>query len=53
MTLSCADLRWNELNLIIFKLRSLNFSMEGTKKMLYQERCEVLNKNVVLLARDF
>ena len=53
MTLPCADLRWNELTLIRSKLRSLNFSVEGIKKMSYQERCEVLNKNVVLLSRHF
>ena len=53
MTLSCADLRLNELILIIPKLRSLNLSMEDFKKMSYQERCEVLNKNVVLLVRHF
>ena len=53
MTLSCADLRWNELILIISKLNSLNIRMEDIKKMTYQERCETLNKNVVLVARHF
>ena len=53
MTLSCAGLRWNELTLIVSKLRYLNFSMENIKKMSYQERCEVLNNNVVLVARHF
>ena len=53
MTLSCADLIWNELILTISKLRSLNFSMKDIKKMSYQERCEILNKNVVLVERHF
>ena len=39
MTLSCADLRWNELVLIISKLNGDNFSVEQINKMTYFERC--------------
>ena len=41
-TLSCADLRWNELIEIIAKLNSLNLTDDDT-----------LNKNPVLVARHF
>ena len=44
VTLSCADLRWNELILIISKLRSLNFSVENIKEISYQERWESIKQ---------
>jgi len=47
MTLSCADLRWNELVEIITKLQGNDISEED-----YQ-RTEILNSNPVLLARHF
>ena len=53
MTLSCADLRWNELVLIISKLNGDNFSDEQINKMTYFELCNYLNTNPVLLARHF
>ena len=53
MTLSCADLRWNELIGIISKLNSLNLSDNDINNMSYQERCDTLNKNPVLVARHF
>ena len=53
MTLSCADLRWNELVEIIPKLNRLDFSDDVIKNMTYQERCNTLNKNPVLVARHF
>ena len=53
MTLSCADLRWNELVEIILKLNRLDFSDDVIKNMTYQERCNTLNKNPVLVARHF
>ena len=53
MTLSCADLRCNELVEIISKLNRLDFSDDVIKNMTYQERCNTLNKNPVLVARHF
>ena len=53
MTLSCADLRWNELIGIISKLNSLNLSDNDISNMSYQERFDTLNKNLVLVARHF
>ena len=53
MTLPCADLRWNESIMITSKLNSLHILMEDIEKMSYQERCEALNKNAVLVARHF
>ena len=53
MTLSCADLRWNELVSIISKLNGLNLSDDDINGMDYFQRCEILNSNPVLLARHF
>ena len=53
MTLSCADLRWNELPTIISRLNGLNLSEEEILQMDYRTRCDVLNSNPVLLARHF
>ena len=53
MTLSCADLRWNELPSIISKLKGLDLSEEEITEMDYFTRCELLNSNPVLLARHF
>ena len=53
MTLSYADLRWNELIEIIAKLNSLNLTDDDIKYMCYQDRCDTLNKNPVLVARHF
>ena len=53
MTLSCADLRWNELIEIIAKLNSLNLTEDDIKYMCYQDRGDTLNKNPVLAARHF
>ena len=50
MTLSCADLRRNELVEIISKFNRLNVSDDVSKNMTYQERCNTLNKNPVLVA---
>ena len=46
-TLSCRDLRWKELIIIVSKLNYLHISMEDIEKISYQEECQVLNKNVV------
>ena len=53
MTLSCADLRWDELVSIISKLNGLNLSEDEIKNLDYFKRCEILNNNPVLLARHF
>ena len=53
LTLSCTDLRWNELIPIIFKLNCVDISDKEINEMLYHERCGTLNKNPVLVARHF
>ena len=53
LTLSCADLRWDELVLIISKLKGQELSQNEVKEMSYFDRCELLNSNPVLLARHF
>ena len=53
MTLSCSDLRWNELIAIICKLKEIELSEEEIAEMTYFERCELLDSNPVLLARHF
>ena len=53
MTLSCADLRWNELVEIIAKLNRSNITEEEIKNLNYFERTKILNSNPVLLARHF
>ena len=53
MTLSCTDLRWNELVEIISKLNRLDFSDDVIKNMTYQERCNTINKNPVPVATHF
>ena len=53
LTLSCADLQWNELISIIFNLNCVDMSDEEVDEMSYHERCGTLNKNPVLVARYF
>ncbi|XP_066911415.1 uncharacterized protein [Clytia hemisphaerica] len=53
MTLSCADLRWNELPYIISKLNGQELLDEEISEMPYFERCKLLNSNPVILARHF
>ena len=51
LTLSCADLKWEELVDIITKLNNLqNICNENID---YFKRCEILNQNPVLTARRF
>ena len=38
MTLSCADLRWNEMIEIISKVNTLNLTDDDIKNMSYQKR---------------
>ena len=53
MTLSCADLRWNELLTIISRLNGESLSEEDINNISYFELCRYLNLNPVLLARHF
>ena len=53
MTLSCADLRWDELISIIATLRGESLSDEEIQNMDFFKRCWHLNLNPVLLARHF
>ena len=51
LTLSCADLRWDELANIIGKLN--NIPVDDTVLSDHKKRCELLNSNPVLTARHF
>ena len=51
MTLSCADLRLDELPYIINKLNNLNLTDEEIKNLTYQQRTKLFNYNPVLIAR--
>ena len=53
MTLSCANLRWPDLPSIICKLNRSEKSKQELNEMSYEERCNLLNSNPVLLARHF
>ena len=53
LTLSCADLRWQELPSIINKLNNLGLSDKELKNLSHQERTKLLNENPVLVARYF
>ena len=51
LILSCADLRWEELSHVNSKLNNLGLSDIELKNFCYQERCNLLNNNPVLVAR--
>ena len=53
MTLSCADLRWPELFLIIARTQGKNLTDEQVDALSYNERCSMLNFNPVLAAKHF
>ena len=53
LSLSCADLRRNELISVTFKLSRVDISNEKVDKMSCQDWCDTLNKNPVLVARNF
>ena len=52
-TLSSADLKWKGLVWIINKLHKLDLSKENIKNLIYQDRCRLLNRNSVLVAKYF
>ena len=43
LTLSCADLRWNDLIEIITKFKNMNLSEEQISSPDYFQRCKILN----------
>ena len=53
LTLSCADLRWNDLVEVILKTRNLKMTAEEIKAMDYFKRCKFLNDNPVTVLRHF
>ena len=53
LTFSCANLRWNELISIIFKLNGIDIADEDINRLSYHERRDTLNKNPVLVAKHF
>ena len=50
LTLSCADLRWEELLIIIAKLNNMQLDLNNVD---YYRMCHILNQNPVLTARHF
>ena len=53
MTLSCADLRWPELFQIVARTQGKNLSEEEVEALSYNERCQMLNANPVVVAKNF
>ena len=53
MTLSCADLRWNELIIIMLKLSGGIITEEDLENLSYRDRCDILNMNPVFMAKHF
>ena len=53
MTLSCADLRWPELFQILSRTQGNNLTDEQVETLSYNERCQMLNLNPVIVAKHF
>ena len=53
LTLSYADLRWKELYEILSKLQGKELSAEEIDALTYEERCKMLNSNLVVVAKHF
>ena len=53
MTLSCADLRWPELFQIIARTQGVNMTDQRVEALSYYERCSMLNRNPVVVAKHF
>ena len=53
MTLSCADLRWPELFQIIAKMQGRSMCNEEVESLSYNEKCQMLNTNPVIVAKHF
>ena len=50
LSLSCADLKWDELTRIIYKLNNSTSFDDDLKNLTYEERFKYLNNNPVLVA---
>ena len=53
LTLSCADLHWEEIPKIIVATNGHSFPGDEMKTLNYFEKCKLLNANPILLARHF
>ena len=53
LTLSCANLKWDELTSIIYKLNIFRYFDDDFKNLTYEERCKYLNTSPVLIPRQF
>ena len=53
LTLSCSDLRWDELIEILQKLSKVHKADVDMSNSSYHERCSILNNNPVIVARHF
>ena len=53
MTLSCANLRWNEIYKILSKLQGTEITDEQIDVMSYDQKCKMLNSNPVVVAKHF
>ena len=53
MTLSCADLQWNEIYKILSKLKGREMTDDEIAAMSYDEQCKMLNSNPVVVAKHF
>ena len=53
LTLSCADLRWNELISIISKLNGLNILEVDIDQISYHKRRDTFSKNPALVVSHF
>ena len=53
MTLSCADLRWNEIYNILSKLKGRQMTDDEIAAMSYDEKCKMLTSNAVFVAKHF
>ena len=53
LTLSCADLRWNELFHILSRIKGENITDEEIDNLSYNEKCSLLNLNPVIVAKHF
>ena len=53
MTLSCADLRWPELVQILARIQGNNLTDEQVDALSYNEKCQMLNLNPVVVAKHF
>ena len=53
MTLSCADLKWTEIYVILSKLGGKERLDDDIEEMTYDDKCKMLNSNPVVVAKHF